>query len=367
MAEARLQITNVAVTDGTLAELEREWLVVEARSSPPPYLTFAWLESWIEVYEPRRLRALRVVDPDERVIGLGLVEELPLRRIRFAGAPVTPIRGMLSSPGREAQVWDAVANWIASGSCSYGSLSATGIEAHRSPIPGRVLAALPWFSLDLPGTFDEYLASLGRSTRKVCRRRLRAAEKEGVVAMTLPPESAGRGLAAFLSLHRARAEARRELHPAVDHRMLAMLGRVLARGKPELRVNVVERNGTTLAAAICLYDDDTCWGYNMGFDPSAARLSPGVLVHLQEIRAALEHGSRRSDLGQGDHAYKRLLGGKPIERLKLELTSQSAAGRVMRWAAEFRNHAQRDPRLRAAALAARRRAARLRAPIRRSL
>ena len=327
---------------------------MEARSAPPPYLRFAWLESWIEVYQPHRLRALRVVDRDAGVVGLGLVEELPLRCIRFAGAPVTPIRGMVCIPGREAEVWGAVANWIGNGRSSYCWLGATGIEVPRELIAGLVPAVLPWFSMELPETFDMYLASLGRSTRKVCRRRLRAAEQEGVVAMTLSRESAAGGLEAFVSLHQARAESKRELHPAVDHSLLAMLKRVLSRGNPELNVNVVERDGTTLAAAICLYDEDTCWGYNVGFDPSASQLSPGVLVHLQEIRAALEHGSRRSDLGPGDHAYKRLLGGEPTDRFKLELTSPSPAGRVMRWVSLVRQQIEQNPRLRAAALEARR-------------
>lgn len=124
----RLEILDIAAEDETLARLEREWVALEAKSGPPPYLTFAWLESWVEVYVPRGLRALRVVDHDDAVVGLGLVEELPLRRIRFAGAPVTPIRGMLCSPGYEARVWAAIASWITSGRCRYCWLGATGIE-----------------------------------------------------------------------------------------------------------------------------------------------------------------------------------------------------------------------------------------------
>ena len=157
-----------------------------------------------------------------------------------------------------------------------------------------------------------------------------------------------------MRLHRARAKAKRELHPAIDERLLRMLKRVVAQGQPDVRVTAVEREGQTLAAAIRIYHHDTCWFYNTGFDPSAARLSPGLLVQLHSIREAIDEGLRWADLGQGDFAYKRALGGRPINRMKLDLTSPSAAGRAMRWASMFRQHAEQSPRLRAAARAARR-------------
>jgi CelD/BcsL family acetyltransferase involved in cellulose biosynthesis len=346
--EPRLAILSGAVTYGTLAELEREWLALEARSLPPPYLMFAWLKSWIEVYEPRRLRVLRVVDRDDGVVGLGLVEEMPLRRMRFAGAPVTPIRGMLCSPGRETEVWGAVARWR-----RYCWLGATGIELREDAIAGAVSIVLPWSSLDLPGRFDEYVGSLSSSTRRKRRRELRVAEREGAVAKMLPRESAARGIEAFVRLHQARAQTKGELHPTIDHRLLAMLVRVLSHGKPELHVNVVEWEGTTLAAEISLSDDDTWWGYNKGLDLSAAHLSPGVLLQLQSIRAAIEHGYRRYDFGPGEYAYKRYFGGKPIHRVALELTTPSAAGGVMRWVALIKHHPEQYPRLHAAAHTAR--------------
>ena len=349
MAQRRLEVHIRTVTHRTLADVEPEWLAIEARTVPPPYLTFAWLKSWAEIYRPQRLRLLRVVDHDNGVIGLGLVEELPLRRMRFAGAPVTPIRGMLCSPGCETRTWDALEEWIASGRCRYGWLGATGIQVSEDALAGAVSTRLRWFSVDLPGTFDEYFASLGSSTQRKRRRELRLADREGVVTMTLPRESAAEGLAAFVRLHQARAQSKGEVHPVIDQRLLEMLRRVLSRRKPHLQVNVVERKGTTLAAAICLYDDNACWGYNTGFDPSAAHLSPGILVHLQEIRAAIERGSRRCDLGEGEHAYKRYLGGKPVHRVGLEFTSPSAAGRVMRWAVIRRQHAAQNSRMRAAA------------------
>jgi CelD/BcsL family acetyltransferase involved in cellulose biosynthesis len=352
MPQPRLEILDTALTDGTLAEVEREWLALEATSAPSPYLTFAWLLSWIEVYKPGGLRVLRVVDHDDGVVGLGLMQELPLRRIRFAGGPVTPIRGMLCRPGRETRVWGDLANWIASGRSRYSWLGAAGIEVPEDAIGGVLPTPLRWFSLDLPGTFDEYFASLGSSTRRKRRREFRVAERNGLVATVLPRESAALGLEAFVRLHQARAASKGEVHPAMDQRLVAMLGRVLSRGKPDLQVNVVEREGATLAAAICLYDDDTCWGYNTGFDPAAARFSPGLLVHLQEIRAAIEHGSQRYDLGGGEHPYKRYLGGKPIPRLMLEFTSPSPAGRVMRSAALFRRRAAQHPGLRTVAVAA---------------
>jgi CelD/BcsL family acetyltransferase involved in cellulose biosynthesis len=125
-------------------------------------------------------------------------------------------------------------------------------------------------------------------------------------------------------------------------------------GEPDLRVTAVEQGGSTLAAAVVIEHHDTLWMYNTGFEPSAARLAPGMLLNLHSLRVSIERGLRCADFGEGDFVYKRDLGAEPINRVKLDLTSPSSAGRMMRWAYRFRRHAERNPRLRAAALAARR-------------
>jgi len=329
MSAARLEVDMRLLEDASLTSIEQEWTALQTDANAPPYLTFGWLESWATVYGRRPLWLIRVSDPHGGVVAMGLLEELRSRRLRFAGVPITPIRGLMCLEGYEGPSWRAVGEWLERDP-RWIWIGARGVGAPEGEVPGSVLTTEPWFAFELPASFEDYLLARSSTRRREFRRRMRHAEREGVTTTVVRGPEVRAGLDLFVRLHNERAQTKGEFHPAIDDRLAGMLARVATCESPELRVWVLDQAGTALAAAVTLDHAGESWAYNTGFAPAAAHLSPGLVVGLASIRDAIERGARRYDLGPGDFAYKREMGAQPCQRIRLEMTRGSAAGRALR-------------------------------------
>jgi CelD/BcsL family acetyltransferase involved in cellulose biosynthesis len=348
IAPSGLEVDVRPLAGPALASIEAEWTALQTDANPPPYLTFNWLESWATVYGRRQLRLIRISDPRGGLVAVGLLEELRPRRLRFAGMPITPIRGLLCREGYEAPSWRAVGEWLNRGS-GWVWVEAQGVAAPDAELPGTVVTPKPWFAFELPGSFDEYLLARSPSRRREYRRRIRFAERQGATTTIVRGAETRAGFDLFVRLHSERAQMKGEIHPAIDDRLALMLARVAACETPELRLYVLEQASTALAAAVNLDHAGESWAYNTGFLPEAAHLSPGLIVRLASIRDAIERGARCYDLGPGDFPYKREMGAEPCKRVRLEMTRGSAAGRTLRIASLSRRRLRGIGWVRAAA------------------
>ncbi len=322
-----VEMESETLADSSLSAVEAEWVELAARANASPYQTFGWLESWTTVYRPRRLHVVRIRSAKVGTVALGLLEQLAGRRLRFAGVPVTPVRGLLCAPGFEADAWAALGGWLARRP-AWAYLDASGIAVATCPLRHAVATPVPWVSFDLPPTFDDYLTERPSSTRREFRRRLRVAEREGLGTTTVANGAVSDAVAAFVALHIERARSKGEVHPSIDDRLAQMLNRVARSDAPALRLFVVAKEATVIAVAVQLDYGGESWAYNTGFDPAAARLAPGLLVRLASIRDAIERGVSHFDLGPGDHQFKRDLGGVSSVRMRIEATTPSAIGRL---------------------------------------
>jgi CelD/BcsL family acetyltransferase involved in cellulose biosynthesis len=332
------KVETIPFAHSALGSVRDEWEGLTARVNASAYLTFGWLESWATVYAPRGLVLVRITHPELGLVALGLVEELRLGMLRFAGAPITPIRGLVCDPEHEAEAWCALASWL-NGRPNWTILN--GVVAGACELPGAVLTPVQWFRFALPDSFEEYLASRAAGPRREFRRRLRVAEREGATTTVLADLEVASGLETFVRLHEARARAKGEVHRVIDMRLARMLARVAGHGVPELRLFAVAQRGSTVAVGVQLDHIGETWAYNTGFDPAAGRLSPGLLVRLGSIRDAIERGGRRLDLGPGDFAYKRDLGGEAYDRISVDVTPGSVAGRLMRARVRYEDRLRR--------------------------
>jgi CelD/BcsL family acetyltransferase involved in cellulose biosynthesis len=346
-ASGHLEVELEAVTDGALGGAEPDWTTLESEAQVSPYATFGWLESWVAVYRPRRLRLIRVEDPERGLVALGLLEELPFRRLRFAGVPVTPIRGLVCRDGEEARAWKAVTEWLRRRR-DWAWIDACGVSREICGLDHAVLMPEPWFSLALPESFDQYLTERPGLRRREMRRRMRIAEREGATTHAVEGANTRGALDAFVALHSARAQRKGEMHSAIDDRLAMMLERVAQRSVPELRVFVLRRDGQTLAVAVNVDHGGVSWAYNTGFAPAAAGLSPGHIVRLASIRDAIERGAGRFDFGPGDFIFKRELGCDPTERLKVGLGGGSPVAQGWRAVSLSRRYLRRVTAVRTA-------------------
>jgi CelD/BcsL family acetyltransferase involved in cellulose biosynthesis len=167
-------------------------------------------------------------------------------------------------------------------------------------------------ALDLPPTWEDYLAQLHRTERHELRRKLRRLNEEARFRYyDLRGEEAIGAIDDFLHLHRASGHHKAAfMNQRMERFFRAMLAHFASRGWA--RLHFLEVDGKRVSVVLCFEYGDTVFLYNSGFDPSYSRLSVGLLLKAFCIRKAIEEGKRRFDFLRGNEHYKYDLGGKDV-------------------------------------------------------
>ncbi len=180
--------------------------------------------------------------------------------------------------------------------------------------------------INLPSTWDEYLAGLDKKERHEIRRKIRKAEREAQIDWYIASDTANleAELDDFLVLHaRSRVEKRRFM----DDRMHAFFhasSRVLA-DRGWLQLAFIRCDGRKTASMLNLIYGDTVLVYNSGYDPEAfPSLSPGIVLLAYCIQHAIEHGRKIFDFLRGDEDYKYRFGGKDTRVFRLTITRRTS-------------------------------------------
>lgn len=159
--------------------------------------------------------------------------------------------------------------------------------------------------LDLPPSYDEYLAGLDGKNRHEVRRKQRRFEATRGAGRLASIGSAGLGT--FAALHRAAAGPKGGFLTAGLEAFFADLA-----GLEGARLDLlVSASGEPVAAAFGFQDERAYYLYNSAYDPSAAASSPGVILVDLLVRRCIGEGLARLDLLKGDEAYKFRLGARP--------------------------------------------------------
>ena len=172
--------------------------------------------------------------------------------------------------------------------------------AHRT-VP-HTAAAL----LELPGSFDDYLMSIGKKERHETRRKRRrfAAALGPPRIVTL--EEAGPALEDFFRLHR---RSRGSKGSFMTDRMAGMFADLL--GGAGWRLDALYGDEPRLVAAVIGYADRSGYYlYNSAYDPDLGHASPGVVLLSELIRMAIGNGWEVFDFLKGEETYKLRMGAR---------------------------------------------------------
>ena len=180
-------------------------------------------------------------------------------------------------------------------------------------LPHRELYRADDQVVELPGSVEEYEASLGRSTRNhlrdyrnQVRRRYPGFELRIVAGDELTPELVARALAWNRELVRGRGEEWiYEQHPAWADKTW----RLLRRHGVALCGFI---DGELVDGQFLLFVGRDCWGYASGLDPSYRDVHLGTVMVVASAREAIARGCARLHLGWGSVEYKRHLGARPV-------------------------------------------------------
>jgi len=159
--------------------------------------------------------------------------------------------------------------------------------------------------VNLPDTFEEYLARLSKSLRYDVRKLDKKLFQEGK-ARIYAPENLADGLDILFEQHKKRWRSKGL--PGAFGAKTERFHRDWAKQAEKhdwLRLRVLEYEGKPIGAIYAMTFNGVCYYYQAGFDPEHAAISPGTLLVAHTIREAIEEGVKQFDFCRGDEPYKR--------------------------------------------------------------
>jgi len=326
------------------AQLRPEWNgLVRASAFDNIFMTWEWQTTWWHHLGPGRLFLLEVRDGATLlgIVPLYLEEtELGERRFNLVGCiEVSDYLDVIARRGAEQEVLEALLDflqgadvppWDVMDLCNLPEASLTHqllpAMARERGLTTRRMREDVCPIIELPDTWEGYLASLGKKDRHEIRRKIRRLQREtsfrwGRVASS--DELPG-AVDAFVALHRASSQ---EKHQFMDAEMAGFFRAaaevMYARGWLWLSLLEVDEKP---AAGIWAFDyGDRIWVYNSGFDPRYVRISPGVVTTAFCIQDAVEEGRSIFDFMQGAEPYKYRFGARDTEIIRVLLLREEAA------------------------------------------
>ena len=320
-----LKVYNSA---GVFDELEAEWnrLLAESENNRI-FLTWEWQSTWWDVYQPGQLVVITVRSPEGVLIGIAPWFIDSQGTVKIIGCEdVTDYLDLIAHRDCSPYVYEAIATY----------LKDHRRELNLCNIPGSspTLEYFPEYLnyqgfdveveqqevcpvIDLPDSFEEYLASLDKKQRHEVRRKIRrAGDAEWYIVG--PEHDLDRETEIFLQLMRSAAREKAEF--LEDEQNLRFFRRIIPVFKERgwLQLSILSISDAPAAAYLNFDYHNEILVYNSGLDLEAARgLSPGIVLLARLIEDAIKRGRERFDLLRGNEEYKYRMGGKDTEIFKL--------------------------------------------------
>lgn len=296
------------------ASLRDEWNDLAAEAATP-FVTHEWLTAWWNAFGAGALTCPVIRDRSGRLRAAAC-----LARTRLGGlaAPANDHSGdwdvVAADDASRAAVWEAIAELgtarLALGPLRGGSRS---VELARAALGRRHrLQAAPGARspyLELPDSYEALLAQASRNLRSQVGRRRRQLEKaEGPVELRTVTggPALDDALDALFRLEASGWKAR--AGTAILHEPGAeQLYREFAHAAAErgwLRVYLLDVGGEALAGDLGVALGGVGFLLKTGFDEARGRLSPGLVLRGEVLRASIEEGLRGYDFLGPDDDYK---------------------------------------------------------------
>ena len=302
-------------------------LFSSSQSTPEtPFSTLEWQRLWWRHFGQEYRWSALTIRENERIIGIA-----PFywdRQTGFlklmGGEDLSDYLDILAAKGRESQVWDQILRYLEA-----SPPQIRGLDLHCLPSTSPALQVLPPLAesrgyqvqcqaeevcpiLELPQTWDAYLALLAGKERHELRRKMRKAELSSpplLFRQCAEEECAREDIRSFICLHRKSQPEKQAFMDQQREAFFREVSDVFAK-RGWLRLYILECGEKAVAAMLCFAYQEALYLYNSGFDPELSVLSPGIVLIGHCIQDAIAQGKRRFDFLRGNEDYKYRLGGK---------------------------------------------------------
>jgi CelD/BcsL family acetyltransferase involved in cellulose biosynthesis len=314
------------------------WNGLVARAATAvPFLTWEFQTTWWRVLGGGPLHLLGVQDGSGEWVGALPLHEAdaaddgPALRI-VGGTDVADYLDIVAAAGDAEPVWKALLLALA-------GASPPALDLRPVPAASPTVALLPALAegsgrtcrvtvdercpvIELPESWDAYLARLSGKDRHELRRKLRRADAAGArVEVGRTAAVVGALMDDFLALHRkSKVGKSRFMDERMEVFFREMGAAMAAAGWAALWLLRLEARPA--AALFCFEYAGTVGLYNSGFDPDVRAASPGVVLIARTIEDAIARGFRRYDFLRGDEPYKYGFGAVPTDVMRLSLEAR---------------------------------------------
>jgi CelD/BcsL family acetyltransferase involved in cellulose biosynthesis len=283
----------------------------------------AWLKAWWEAFGGHGELYLRTLWHDHNVIGLAplLVNN---KTASFIGsADVCDYLDFVIAPGEEGNFFEVLLDDLRSEGISRLDLrpvrpDSTVLKylpsiARKRGYDVNCSAEDVSLELDLPPTWNEYLAMLNSKQRHEIRRKLRRLWEAGRVEHHCAEVSqeVEDYLDTFLNLF---SLSKDEKASFMDPKMESFF-RSLAKAMADiglLRLGGIQVDKVTAAMTMGFDYDDSHYLYNSAYDPQFSDLSVGLLCKVLCLKESIEKGRKKWNFLKGAEPYKYQLGGQEV-------------------------------------------------------
>jgi CelD/BcsL family acetyltransferase involved in cellulose biosynthesis len=298
-----------------------EWQgLFDADPAATPFTSPQWARAWWPHWAEGAHPWLIAVRDEGRLIGLAplvLRRRGPARVLGALGRDPGNYWDVLALPGRRAAVAEAFARMAAERAREWDAIAIGGVPVRAALGAALAEAGLrvdrrppvPHPGIDLPGSFEEYLATLPAKRRKDLRRHLRRLDEGELERRELiEPGEISTAIDSWQDLRvrwwRARGRQLNPEHAAARFReFLRDLMRLLVPVGLGLVWEYRHRD-ELVGVELSLVTRRCFYAWLDGYDPGAARLGLGKVAAGDGIRTSIATGRSCFDFMVGDESYK---------------------------------------------------------------
>ncbi|KUK93059.1 MAG: Uncharacterized protein XE06_1093 [Anaerolineaceae bacterium 46_22] len=175
--------------------------------------------------------------------------------------------------------------------------------------------------LDLPASWDDYLASLSGKQRHEVRRKIRRLKEAGSIKYSTVSESNDvKHLinTFFWMFTESREDKERFLTTNRESFFRSMASKMAEQGV--LQIGLLELNEKPVSIILTFDYQNKIYLYNSGYDPKYRHLSVGLLSKIFCIKESIEKNKTTFDFLKGNETYKYRLGAKEVPLYHFQIT-----------------------------------------------
>ena len=291
-------------------ELQSGWETL-AQDVGHPFASHTWIDAWLSAFAAETQMAVYTAWDGDR-----LAAAIPLVRRGAVLAAAANAHTPWFSPLGDAEPLGLVAEAVARSAASHVVLPELALDDESTAVLADALRgrAVVWLEtarsapvIDRASLPDEYASHLSRGRRREVRRLGRRLEELGATVAPLErPTDLDAHVDRALTLEAAGWKGRRGtamLSDPATERFYRDVVRAFAK-RDELRFSTVSLDGELVAFDLCLVANGRLWIPKGSIDERHRRLSPGIVLLLAEIEAALDDGATGIELLGDADAYK---------------------------------------------------------------